>query len=64
MPISDMKKYVSEKATEVEDWAKSRGYDESSAKSQPIKISATYFAIILDGKTGAIVGISPFKLKM
>ncbi len=63
-PISDMKKYVSEKAAEVDDWLKSRGYDETSAKYQPIKISATNFAIILDGKTGAIVGISPFKLKM
>jgi hypothetical protein len=64
MPISDMKKYVSEKPSEVDDWLKSHGYDEASAKYEPIKISATYFAIILDGKTGAIVGISPFKLKM
>lgn len=64
MPISDMKKYVSEKSTEVDEWLRARGYDETSAKYQAIKVGAAYFAIFLDGKTGSIVGISPFKLKM
>ena len=64
MPISDMKKYVSEKPTEVDDWLKSRGYNDTTAKYQAIKVGPAYFAIILDRKTGAVVGISPFKLKM
>jgi hypothetical protein len=64
MTITDLKKWTSTKPTEVDEWLKKRGFDETTAKYQAIKISATNYAIILNAKTGAVVAISPFKLKM
>lgn len=64
MTIADLKKWTSAKSTDVDKWLAERGYDDSTAKYQAIKIGAAYFAIILSAKTGAVVAISPFKLNM
>lgn len=61
LPISTLIAANTGKADEIRAWLKGRNHDENSAKYQPIKISASEFAVILDGKSGAVVGIAPFK---
>jgi hypothetical protein len=61
LPISTLLAANADKANEIRAWLKNNGHDESSARYQPIKISASEFAVILDGKSGAVVGIAPFK---
>lgn len=46
---------------EIKRWLASRNHDESDAVYQSIRISASEFAIVLDAKSGAVIGISPFK---
>lgn len=61
LPLSSLIAANAGKADEIRAWLKNHGHDESSARYQPIKIRASEFAVILDGKSGAVVGIAPFK---
>lgn len=60
-PISDLRKLSPAQAGEIDLWFASRGLAESSVKYQPIQISITDYAVILDAKTAEVVGIAPFK---
>jgi hypothetical protein len=64
MSIADLKKRTSIKPTEVDEWLKKRGLDDTTAKYQAIKISAAYYAVILNAKTGEVLAITPFTLNM
>jgi hypothetical protein len=48
-------------ADEIRLWLQRHDHSESSAKYQRIRISASDFVVILDAKSGGIVGIAPFK---
>ena len=61
LPISTLIVANAGKADEIRAWLKGRNHDENSTRYQPIKISASEFAVILDGKSGAVVGIAPFR---
>lgn len=61
LPISTLLAANPGMADEIRAWLKGRNHDENSAKYQPIKISASEFAVILDGKSGVVVGIAPFR---
>ena len=61
LPICELKKMNPGQESEIDRWLKSRGYDDQSATFQPIKISAATFAVVLDPKTGAVIGIAQFK---
>ncbi len=61
LPIGELKKRNPGQEKEIDRWLKSHDYDEQSAKFQPIKISAETFAVVLDAKSGSVVGIAPFK---
>jgi hypothetical protein len=50
-------------AKEIHLWLKKHDCDEISAKYQPIKIGATVFALVIDGRSAKIIGIMPFLLK-
>ena len=60
-PISDLRKLNPEKVGEINQWLANRRLAESRVKYQPIQISITDFAVILDATTAEIVGIAPFK---
>ena len=60
-PISALVAADQSKTPEIHAWLRRRGHDENSARFQPIEIVASEFAVILDGKSGAVVGIAPFK---
>lgn len=60
-PISDLRKLNPEQVGEIDQWFASRGLAESLVKYQPIQISITNYAVILDAKTAEIIGITPFK---
>lgn len=59
--IAILKKLNAPRAAEIDAWLARRGYAENTAKFQPIEIRASLFAVMLDSKTGAVIGISPFK---
>jgi len=61
LPIGELKKKNPGQEKEIDRWLKSHGYDEQTARFQPIKISAETFALVLDAKTGVVIGIAPFK---
>lgn len=61
LPISTLLAANPGKADEIRAWLKGCNHDENSAKYQPIKISASEYAVILDSASGAVVGIAPFK---
>jgi hypothetical protein len=48
-------------ADEIRAWLKRHNHNESTARFQPIQIVAGEFVVVLDGASGAIVGIAPFK---
>lgn len=60
-PIAELKKTNASQSSEIDAWLAQRGYQEQSAKFQPIRISASEFVVIIDAKTAAVVGIAPFK---
>jgi hypothetical protein len=64
MSIAEMKKLTATKAEEIDKWLTAHGSDETRAKYQAIKIGPNHYAIVLDAKTGSIVGITSFKLNM
>ncbi len=59
--IAELKKTNATQTAEIDAWLAQRGYRESSAKFQPIRIHAAEFVVIIDAKTAAVVGIAPFK---
>ena len=59
--MSELKKMNPGKENEIDQWLKSRGYDEQTAKFQPIKITAARFAAFVDANTAKVIGISTFK---
>ena len=59
--IGELKKMNPGQENEIDRWLISHGYNEQSAKFQPVKISAATFAVVLDAKTGAVIGIAQFK---
>ena len=59
--ITALKKHDAAQAIEIDAWLTKRGYDEKTAKYQPIKISASTFAVVVDAKTAAVIGIAPFR---
>jgi hypothetical protein len=61
LPISTLISNNASKADEIRAWLEKNGHDENSVKYQAIRIRASEFVVILDGKTGAVVGIAPFK---
>lgn len=62
--IADMKKRSTSKPDEIDNWLAAHNRDETSAKYQAIKIGANYYAIVLDAKTGSVVGTTSFRLNM
>lgn len=58
--VDVLKKSHPAQAAEVDAWLAKRGYTESTAKFQPIKISASEFAVMLDATDAKVIGISPF----
>ena len=60
-PISELIAANSGKTDDVRAWLSKNGHDENSARFQPIRIRASEFAVILDSKSGAVVGTAPFK---
>jgi hypothetical protein len=60
-PIDELKKVNPTQAAEIDAWIAKRGYNEQTAKFQPIRISASEFVVMLDAKTGAVIGIAPFR---
>ena len=64
MSIADMKTRTDTKPEEIDKWLAAHNRDGLSAKYQAIKIGPNYYAIVLDAKTGAIVGTTSFKLNM
>ncbi len=60
-PVGDLRKLSPEQAGEIDRWFASRRLAESSVRYQPIQISITDYAVILDAKTAEVVGIAPFK---
>lgn len=61
LPISTLLADNPGKSEEILSWLKRRSLDENSARFQPIRISAGEFSVVLNAKTGAVVGIAPFK---
>jgi hypothetical protein len=59
--IADLKKHNPAKVQEIDSWLNKHGYNETTARYQPIKISASTFVVILDSKTAAVVGIASFE---
>jgi hypothetical protein len=60
-PISTLIAANGGRDNEIQAWLKRHELDSNSARFQPIEIAASEFALILDGATGSIVGITPFK---
>jgi hypothetical protein len=60
-PIAELKKINAAMATEIDAWLAAHKYTEQTAKFQPITISASEFVVMLDAKTGGVIGIAPFK---
>lgn len=60
-PISDLRKLNPGQVGEIDRWLASRRLVESRVKYQPIQISLTDYAVILDAKTAEVIGIAPFK---
>lgn len=61
LPIPILLKDNSTNADEIRGWLKRHNHDEKSARFQPIQISSSEFIVMLDGKSGAVLGIAPFK---
>ena len=61
LPVSELKKINPGQENKIDQWLKSRGYDEQTAKFQPLKIVASKFAVFVDAKTAKVIGISTFK---
>lgn len=59
--IDTLKKHNASGGGAIDTWLATRGYNAETAKFQPIKISASEFAVMLDAKTAAVIGIAPFK---
>jgi len=59
--IAELKRRNAAQAIEIDAWLAKHGYDEQTAKFQPIKISASEFVVMIDAKTAAVIGIAPFK---
>ena len=59
--IETLKKIHPEQKTEIDAWLAKRGYNEQTAKFQPIKINVSEYALMIDAKTAAVIGISPFR---
>lgn len=64
MSIADMKTRTDTKSEEIDDWLAAHSRGVASAKYQAIKIGPNYYAIVLDAKSGSMVGITSFKLNM
>lgn len=60
LPISELKKINPGQENKIDQWLKSRGYDEQTAKFQPLKIAASRFAVFLDANSSKVIGISTF----
>ena len=60
LPIPELKKINPGRENEIDQWLKSRGYDEQTAKFQPLKITASKFAVFLDANSSKVIGISTF----
>jgi hypothetical protein len=62
LPVSELKKINPGKENEIDQWLRSRGYDEQTAKFQPIKITASRLAVLVDANTAKVIGISTFNI--
>ncbi|MDO8654430.1 MAG: TfpX/TfpZ family type IV pilin accessory protein [Undibacterium sp.] len=62
--ISVLDKNNPTKQSQIHAWLLEHHVNENSVKFQPIKISASVFAIILDAKSAKIIGIMPIVLIM
>lgn len=60
-PIAELKKINAAQASDIDAWLAKHGYNEQTAKFQPITISASEFVVMIDAKTAAVIGIAPFK---
>lgn len=60
-PISKLKTANPASVEKIDAWLASKGFDTNSAKYQPIKISASVYAVVLNAKSGDVIGIAPFK---
>lgn len=58
--VAVLKQRNATQAIEIDAWLAKRGYDEQTAKFQPIKIGASKFVVVVDAKTAAVIGIAPF----
>lgn len=61
LAISGLKAANPSKSAEIEAWLKSHGNTDTTAVYQPLKVRASEFAVILDAKSGKVIGISPFR---
>lgn len=61
LPIAELKKLNEGRSAEVDAWLASHKYTEATAKFQPISIGASNFAVMIDAKTAAVIGIASFK---
>ena len=58
--IKALKNGDAKRSSEVDQWLRRRGYDDKSAVFLPIRISASLFVVMLDARTGKVIGIAPF----
>ncbi len=61
LPISSLKAHNQAKSQDIDAWLSKRGYSDATAVYQPFLVRASEYAIMLDGKTAVVIGVSPFK---
>ena len=62
--ISQLKKNNPTKISDINAWLLEHKVDENKVKFQPVKISASEFAVIIDGRSAKLIGIIPNVLIM
>ena len=60
-PISALVAANPTQALDIDAWLARRNYTAATAVYQPLKVSSSEFALIIDGTNGKIIGISPFR---
>ncbi|MFZ6675723.1 TfpX/TfpZ family type IV pilin accessory protein [Undibacterium sp. Xuan67W] len=58
--IEKLKQQNPTKGAEIDAWLKERGYSDTTAMYQPVRISTSMLAIIVDAKSAAVIGIANF----
>jgi len=60
-PISELRNLNKDRSAEIDQWIASYGLTDEQIRYQPVQIVATDYAVIIDAKSAAVIGIAPFK---